>query len=284
MAKVKIQGHASGTGVITVTAPNTSTDRTLTLPDNTGSLLTSSDDLPAANLTGTVADARISTLTASKLSGALPAISGASLTGIPVTGLTSQQVFTSSGTWTKPTGITKVKVIVTGGGGGGGGMGNASDVGAGGGAGGTAIEIIDVSSVSSVAVTVGAGGAEGASTAKGATGATSSFGSYCSATGGEGGEHGNAGAVAGGEGGVGSGGPIILTGNGGMGGFDGGTNNHPPGIGGGSFWGGALPAPHHAHNPNFNSLNGAGGPGGYAATSETGGNGGNGLVVVEEYK
>jgi len=38
--------------------------------------------LPAANLTGTVADARVSTLTASKLTGALPAISGANLTGI----------------------------------------------------------------------------------------------------------------------------------------------------------------------------------------------------------
>ena len=34
-------------------------------------------------MTGTVADARISTLTASKLSGALPAISGASLTNLP---------------------------------------------------------------------------------------------------------------------------------------------------------------------------------------------------------
>ena len=33
MAKVKITGHASGSGVITVTAPNTSTDRTITLPD-----------------------------------------------------------------------------------------------------------------------------------------------------------------------------------------------------------------------------------------------------------
>ena len=40
--------------------------------------------IPAGNLTGTVADARISTLTASKLTGALPAISGASLTGINV--------------------------------------------------------------------------------------------------------------------------------------------------------------------------------------------------------
>ena len=39
--------------------------------------------LPAGNLTGTVADARISTLTASKLTGALPAISGANLTNLP---------------------------------------------------------------------------------------------------------------------------------------------------------------------------------------------------------
>jgi len=41
MAKVKIQGHASGSGVLTVTAPNTSSDRTITLPDATGTLLAS---------------------------------------------------------------------------------------------------------------------------------------------------------------------------------------------------------------------------------------------------
>jgi hypothetical protein len=57
MAKVKIQGHASGTGILTVTAPNTSTDRTITLPDATGTLaLTTGDDdkLPLAGgiLTG----------------------------------------------------------------------------------------------------------------------------------------------------------------------------------------------------------------------------------------
>jgi len=39
MAKVKITGHASGTGILTVTAPNTSTDRTITLPDATGTLI-----------------------------------------------------------------------------------------------------------------------------------------------------------------------------------------------------------------------------------------------------
>jgi hypothetical protein len=54
MAKVKIQGHASGSGVLTVTAPNTSTDRTITLPDATGTLLNSNGD--GSSLTG-VADA-----------------------------------------------------------------------------------------------------------------------------------------------------------------------------------------------------------------------------------
>jgi len=43
MAKVKIQGHASGTGVVTVTAPNTSTDRTITLPDATATIATTTD-------------------------------------------------------------------------------------------------------------------------------------------------------------------------------------------------------------------------------------------------
>ena len=37
----------------------------------------------ASNLTGTIADARISSLTASKLSGALPAIDGSNLTSLP---------------------------------------------------------------------------------------------------------------------------------------------------------------------------------------------------------
>ena len=41
MSKVKIQGNSSGTGVLTVTAPNTSTDRTITLPDSTGTILDS---------------------------------------------------------------------------------------------------------------------------------------------------------------------------------------------------------------------------------------------------
>ena len=98
MSKIKLTGHASGSGVLTIAAPNTDTDRTITLPDVTGTLLDSGSDLPAANLTGTVADARISALTASKLTGTLPAISGANLTNLPaqtLTGLTDTTVSTS---------------------------------------------------------------------------------------------------------------------------------------------------------------------------------------------
>ena len=40
--------------------------------------------IPAAQLTGTVADARLSTVSSSKLSGALPALDGSALTGVGV--------------------------------------------------------------------------------------------------------------------------------------------------------------------------------------------------------
>ena len=59
---------------------------TATLFSGSGASLTS---LPAGQLTGTVADARISTLTASKLTGALPAISGANLTNLDASDLAS---------------------------------------------------------------------------------------------------------------------------------------------------------------------------------------------------
>jgi len=50
MSKVKIQGNASGTGTLTISAPNTNTDRTLTLPDGAGEILLSDGD--GSNLTG----------------------------------------------------------------------------------------------------------------------------------------------------------------------------------------------------------------------------------------
>jgi len=109
MSKVKIQGHASGTGVLTVTAPNTSTDRTITLPDTTGTLLDENSSVPAANLTGTVADARfpatlpaasaanLTAIPAANITGTLPAINGAALTNLPSGG---KILAVSSGTMT----------------------------------------------------------------------------------------------------------------------------------------------------------------------------------------
>ena len=39
MSAISLQGNASGTGTLTIAAPSTNTNRTLTLPDNTGTLL-----------------------------------------------------------------------------------------------------------------------------------------------------------------------------------------------------------------------------------------------------
>ena len=41
MSKVAITGNASGTGTFTIAAPNSDTDRQLTLPDEAGTILTS---------------------------------------------------------------------------------------------------------------------------------------------------------------------------------------------------------------------------------------------------
>jgi len=40
MSSVSIQGNASGTGIFTIASPNSNTNRTLTLPDNTGTVIT----------------------------------------------------------------------------------------------------------------------------------------------------------------------------------------------------------------------------------------------------
>ena len=70
-----------GTNIILTTTGNGNFSGivTATTFSGSGASLTS---IPAGNLTGTVADARIASLTASKLSGALPAIDGSNLTGI----------------------------------------------------------------------------------------------------------------------------------------------------------------------------------------------------------
>jgi hypothetical protein len=94
-------------------------------------------------------------------------------------GFSNLVVFQTSGSWTVPSGVTKCKVTVIGGGGG---SGNSTGN-AGGGAGGCAIKICTVTPGAAITVTIGAGGTFGS--ADGTTaGGTSSFGAFCSATGG----------------------------------------------------------------------------------------------------
>ena len=64
-------------------------------------------------------------------------------------GLRSMQVFTSNGTWSRPSNVGSIQVVVVGAGGGGSGNGESA------GAGGMSRRILDVSNVSSVSVTVG---------------------------------------------------------------------------------------------------------------------------------
>jgi hypothetical protein len=54
MSKIAISPGATGNAVFTIQAPSTETSRTLVLPDNAGTVLTSASDLAAANLSGRV--------------------------------------------------------------------------------------------------------------------------------------------------------------------------------------------------------------------------------------
>ncbi len=112
----------------------------------------------------------------------------------------NMQVFTSSGSFTVPSGVTRLEVEVRGGGGGGGGGMTPSNTkpGRGGCGGGYGKGVFTVSAGSSHAVTVGAGGSGGSSApSAGVAGGTSSFGTLISATGGGGGPTGT-GVCAGG--------------------------------------------------------------------------------------
>ena len=194
------------------------------------------------------------------------------------------QVFTSSGTFTVPAGVTKIKVICTGAGGGGAGAnpnysGSGNYIsGASGGAAGTAIGIYSVTAGSQLAITVGTAGTGGAGTSpptNGGAGGISSVGSLCSATGGLGAAWVNAQSAAGGGGGVGTGGQINLYG--GYGG-DGQSGAYiVASLGGASALGGGGRAA--AGVGYAGQAPGAGGGGGYGVTA-AGGAGADGIVVI----
>jgi hypothetical protein len=102
MSRIAFTGNALGTGTVTMAAPNTNTDQTVTLPNQTGTLYISGGDigtpsggngsnltnLNASNLaTGTVPDARFPAT--------LPAASGVNLTALNASNLGSGTVPTA---------------------------------------------------------------------------------------------------------------------------------------------------------------------------------------------
>ena len=193
------------------------------------------------------------------------------------TGLNSVQKFTASGTWTRPTDITKVIVEVQAGGGGAGD--SNANWGGNGGAGAYVKQFIDVSSISTSTLVVGGAGAGGTSPGTGGTSSWTDGTNTISCTGGQPGTY-NVGHGNGGAGGVAtaSGAHVIINGQPGGPSYPDGGQGGDSGLGLG------------AHNPSYSTANGpnatgyGGGGGAGAGTSVTGGDGTAGIILVWEYK
>ena len=192
---------------------------------------------------------------------------------VAVTGLNSIQVFTASGTWTRPTGITKVIVEVQGGGGGGS-RATANPSVNGGSAGGYAKKFLDVSSIATATITIGAAG-EGKETVNG-IGTDGGDSSWVDGTNTITGVKGVAGYSSYGQtvGGLGTGGDINI-----QGGF--GINSVPSRAGDSQFGHGGVNGWTAETVPGAGIGYGSGGGGGY---SLNGADGAPGIIVVHEYK
>lgn len=221
------------------------------------------------------------------------------VTGRPSSASVTTQVFTASGTWSRPTGVKSVVVEVLGAGGGGGGS-NSGTLsffsGSGGGAGGYARKWIDVTNIATSTITIGAAGSGGsAGSNNGSAGTASSWVDGSNTVTGGGGSPGLGSSrdfQPGGTGGSASGGDFNVVGNGGGWSWVNTSTFTVSGSGGGSVFGGGAPGTvfDGAGTNQAAGVAGGFGAGGSGATTtrsttnEPGGNGGGGLILVREFR
>jgi len=224
------------------------------------------------------------TMTLGGASDTIDASGAGTLTGFG--GLKSVQTFTSSGTWTKPAGVTKVIVEVQGGGSSGSTSLNGEDV-AGGSGGGYARKLIDVSSISSATITVGAGGTGvvGNAIRNGNAGGNSSWSDGTNTVTGNGGVAPDNTHDQHTAGGTATGGDINISG--GTGGSRSISNAAGSGFNGGdSFFGSGGRGGYYSNSPVPDDGIGYGSGGGgwfYNSGSTLSGAGADGIVIVTEY-
>lgn len=174
-------------------------------------------------------------------------------TGAPRVKVASIELLTTSGTFTVPDGVSRIKVTVIGGGGG-----SDNNDGGAGGSGGVSIKFIDTEPGTEFSYSIGGGGSIRSA------GGTTSFSNECQATGGGAGSNGN-----GGLGGIGSGGSVNINTT------DGGDGRQ--GTGGSNLFGGGGTT----GDPG-NLYGGGGGSGsGVGIDSTPGQAGANGAIIVE---
>lgn len=180
-------------------------------------------------------------------------------------GYNQMQYLLTSGNFTVPNEIYRIRVHAWGGGGGGWGNG-ATDTGGGGGGGGYAVADFDVTPGQVIAYTIGNGGAAGATPA---AGGNTTFSTLTANGGGEGAQN------VSGAGGSSSGGTMSISG--GVGGY---VITAEPGMGGDSPQGGQGGRPDNSTaSKRIGIVPGGGGSGGYSTLSA--GAGGAGAILIE---